>query len=90
MTNTGNAAALDDKGMNRSTPAMKIGKAAVLGAGTMGAGIASAARGKTAVDIRAFSSIRKPICFTAAPNRARMAGIRGIDTHLILVPTLRV
>ncbi|MGH9818640.1 MAG: 3-hydroxyacyl-CoA dehydrogenase family protein, partial [Pyrinomonadaceae bacterium] len=39
MTNTGKAEALDDKAADRGTPTMTIGKAAVLGAGTMGAGI---------------------------------------------------
>src|SRR5438477_5747256 len=41
MTNTGNAAALDDKGQNKGAATLTIGKAAVLGAGTMGAGIAA-------------------------------------------------
>ncbi|MEP6847583.1 MAG: 3-hydroxyacyl-CoA dehydrogenase/enoyl-CoA hydratase family protein, partial [Acidobacteriota bacterium] len=41
MTNTGNAVALDDNGQSKGTATLTIGKAAVLGAGTMGAGIAA-------------------------------------------------
>ena len=41
MTNTGEAAALDDQNKNKGTERLNIGKAAVLGAGTMGAGIAA-------------------------------------------------
>jgi len=41
MTNTGNAAALGEKGQNKETAKLNVGKAAVLGAGTMGAGIAA-------------------------------------------------
>ncbi len=41
MTNTGKAAAFDDKSADRGATRMNIGKAAVLGAGTMGAGIAA-------------------------------------------------
>ncbi|MGB7209156.1 MAG: 3-hydroxyacyl-CoA dehydrogenase/enoyl-CoA hydratase family protein [Pyrinomonadaceae bacterium] len=41
MTNTGEATALDDQNMNKGTQRLNIAKAAVLGAGTMGAGIAA-------------------------------------------------
>ncbi len=41
MTNTGEAKALDDQNMNKGTQRLNIAKAAVLGAGTMGAGIAA-------------------------------------------------
>jgi 3-hydroxyacyl-CoA dehydrogenase len=41
MTNTGKAAVLDDSGETKRPSQMTIGKAAVLGAGTMGAGIAA-------------------------------------------------
>jgi 3-hydroxyacyl-CoA dehydrogenase len=41
MTNTGEATALDDQNMNKGTKRLNIARAAVLGAGTMGAGIAA-------------------------------------------------
>ena len=41
MTNTGEATALDDQNKNKGTQRLSIGKAAVLGAGTMGATIAA-------------------------------------------------
>lgn len=41
MSNTGKAAAADDSGVSVRTSQMTIGRAAVLGAGTMGAGIAA-------------------------------------------------
>src|SRR3982750_1485332 len=41
MTNTGEAAALDDQNKNKGAQKLNIGKAAVLGAGTMGAQIAA-------------------------------------------------
>lgn len=41
MTNTGEATALDDQNKNKGTQRLNIRKAAVLGAGTMGAGIAA-------------------------------------------------
>ncbi len=41
MSNTGEAAARDDKGSGGSTGTFNVGKAAVLGAGTMGAAIAA-------------------------------------------------
>lgn len=41
MTNTGKAEALEDKNINTPAKMFTVGKAAVLGAGTMGAGIAA-------------------------------------------------
>src|SRR5512141_2792415 len=41
MSNTGEAAVLEEKGSNKGGAKMNIAKAAVLGAGTMGAGIAA-------------------------------------------------